>query len=59
MRSGNSPLRPALLAIAAAAALARADQIEFSTYWFGDNGNTTVATTSSPWPRPCGIGPWS
>jgi hypothetical protein len=46
MRADNHIFRRALLAMAAAGALARADQIEYSTYWFGDNAKTTVATTS-------------
>ena len=46
MRSGNSPFRLALLAIAAAGALARADQIEYSAYWIKDNADTKVAGTA-------------
>jgi hypothetical protein len=34
------------LALGAACALARADQVEYSLYYFGDNGDNTVATTS-------------
>ncbi len=38
--------RRLLLGLAASCALARADQIEYSIYYFGDNGKNTVATSS-------------
>ncbi|HKP94483.1 MAG TPA: DUF3570 domain-containing protein [Fibrobacteria bacterium] len=46
IRAGKRASGPVLAALLACAATGHADQIEYTAYYFGDNNDNTVATTS-------------